>query len=394
MSNKRIINESFDGKCNPCSPVLVNAEQREGDAVLVESVSSGGEYEVPLIDICDSTGGKVGEIQLGEKLVLMAVLDSINYDTVNDEVEITPVLTADDVEIEAEQRGADPAVAVTSVSPGGTFEIPAISIYDEDDLEVEQVLYGETVKVMGPVDSASLVGSQVQIIPSASPGILKPYPIAVQPPSGSTPYLTGDFIDQWNNSLYDFYEYGSTPVQLMKADPSDPYALDASTLNPWSSTVRYTDTDGNAADLPGLRWSAFPSGKEYCVCDWKHRVMWYQPNLGQHNATTGLAQIATNNTAVFKGFDDWFCPPLEVVLNSGYVDPSVAYYHQDNMFLRGQVSGYNEAKMWLARRCELYSTNQMAFYDSYDWRRNGTTGTVSQSIYMCRFIQDTDSFLP
>lgn len=394
MSNKRIINESFDDRCNPCKDVTVNAAQRVGDAVLVESVDSGGVYEVPLIDICDSTGGKVGEIQLGEKLVLMAVLDTINYDTANNEVEITPILSAADVDIEAEQRGGDPAASVTSVSPGGSFEIPAISIYDEDDTEVEQVLYGETVKIMGSVDSAVLVGSQVQITPSASPGILKPYPIAVQPPSGSVPYLTGDFIDQWNNGIYDFYEYGSTPVQLMKMDPSDTYALDASTPNPWSATTRYTDTDGNAPDLPGLRWTAYPSGKEYCVCDWKHRLMWYQANLGQHNITTGLAQIATNNAAVFKGFDDWFCPPLEFFLNSGFPDPGYVYYDVNNMFMRGEVSGYNEAKVWTARREEILATNQMAFYGAYDWRRNGLTSTTSNSLYMCRFIQDTDSFLP
>ncbi|MHA2248248.1 MAG: hypothetical protein ACXADY_25080 [Candidatus Hodarchaeales archaeon] len=353
-------------------------------------VDSEGTWEAQMVEICDQNGGLIAEAQYGEKIIIVSDIDNVNYDEPNDEVEITPVLTADNVTIDAAQR-TGPDVNVTSVAPGGTYVIPTIDILDSADAVAEVIEFGDNVKMMDATLTHNLVGTQHQI---SGPTIVnKPMPISIQHPNTATPWVTGDFVDLFNTGKFDFYDYGTDNVNLMRLG-ADNRTLHADTPNPWSNTDRWTDTDGNAPTAGQIRWTTFPTGKEYCACDWYHRIMWYQANLGNYAWDTGIAQIQTLNGLSHKGFDDWFVAPMEFYFASAIADPLQPYYQVENAFMRGIVSGYNETQIWMARRSEQFPTNAFEHYSAGDFRRGGYTNTLFRSIYMCRFITDSDSFLP
>lgn len=247
----------------------------------------------------------------------------------------------------------------------------------------------QNVKMMDAAMTATLVGAQWQIEYPAT--AIKARPISIQCPSGTVPLAPNDFIQNFNDGIYDFWTY-SGPVILRKLG-ADKYTLDASTPNPWGGTSRYTSTDGTPPSV-GAYFTSYGTGEPYLVCDWLHDVMVYVSNIGNLNHANTLAQCTTLNGALFKGFGDWFVPCIEIWLAVMHPDPSANYYSSPNMLQRGVVSGYNEATAWLSRVCEISTGNAMAFYAAYDWRRTTKTSTTNLAGYICRTIKSTDPYLP
>jgi hypothetical protein len=247
----------------------------------------------------------------------------------------------------------------------------------------------ENVKMMDASMSLALVGSQWQV--SNPPVPMKARPISVQCPTGTTPLAPNDFIQNFNDGIYDFWTYtGSVQIKRLGANK---YTLDAGNPNPWGGTSRYTSTDGTPPSV-GAYFTSYGTGEPYLVCDWLHDVMFYVSNLGNLNHAATLAQCTTLNGLLFKGFDDWFVPCLEIFINVAYPDPTSVYYNSPNMLQRGIVSGYNESTVWLSRVCEISSANAMAFYSAYDWRRANKTSSSNHAGYICRTIKSTDPYLP
>lgn len=309
--------------------------------------------------------------------------------------------TPDPIGIYAEDRDGDPDVLIDEVDGGDTFTVPAINIIDEDDTLYDKLYFGEQLKLDHPSSelSKSVSGSTLTIIVS-KPGVVKPMPISIQPPSsGGSSVYSGDFIDLYSSGKFDFYDYtGLTSIKLIDSLSSDPYTLTTGCVNDFGGTERYTTTDGLGPNgsLGSLYFLSWGSGLTNITLDWKHRLMWYQANIGGvYNHPGALSAVSSiNSLGTIGGFNDWFIPPIEYIMASAYPNPSQNYYSNNNMFRRGLVSGTNESIFWDCRVCELSPGNSMSFFAAYDYRRQTSTSALNKSAYICRFIQPTDSFLP
>ena len=165
MAKKRIQLETHGQVCGPKTTIY--AEDRRNGVDLYSEVPCPGETTIPLTPVCDENDVEQAFIILGEKIKVDAEFLSVTYDEANKTVIYTPnTPTPQDVQITAVQRSPDPDLPVTTVAPGGTFPIPAISLLDSADVVQELILYGETVKMMTAYDSITVVGNQVQIVGS------------------------------------------------------------------------------------------------------------------------------------------------------------------------------------------------------------------------------------
>lgn len=403
-------------------PIIVDATvTTDGGGTPVASLGPGETYDIPLHTISDTdanvlythtfdTNAVINDCTVsrvngdGSIEVIQTILAEGSYTfkriTIEDEFAFTGVggvdkniLVANGVVLSLTETATDikinlqdPAPA-TVQSSGGTINE---NIDSGDTLILPDTTHIQSDGTPTPTETG------VPFICTPAPTIeLKPKRIHHPPPSATVPYNAGDYVDLYYNSdLLDPFGYEASSGYTEMKLGADQYTLHADNPNPWGNPDRYTDTDGNPGNINPVRWSAWPVGTEFCICDWYHKIMVYGPNLGNFNWVGYFAAIAANNTAVFKGFDNWKAFTIPVVW-AFLPEKDQAYYHSTNPLLRNAVSGYSEIRMYLAETREVSGgTAAQILTDSAQFNALAKTSTSIVSGYMFRFIQDTDTFLP
>jgi hypothetical protein len=244
--------------------------------------------------------------------------------------------------------------AFGSVASGGTIDVP--------------------VQYANGTDVGTLVGGVWTIPNPSSAGIIPAYVRPIRP-INTTPYYTGDLISQYNTGVFDRLDANNSGrVRTLGADN---YTLHTDTPNHFSTTARYTFTDGTNAWNGTSFDTSYPVGGDYIIIDHLSHLAMYVANLGTQNWEGAIDACE----ALTAGGFDWRLPSIiefvSLIPNDAFI-----YFNASNPFRRGVVSGVSETNVWLSETDErTATTNAYRYLQAGDIRRIAKTTTSLTSCY-------------
>jgi len=246
----------------------------------------------------------------------------------------------------------------------------------------ELIELSTAAEINAAMSPAQVTDMQALICEAPTPSELTPnYQIPQRP---LVTFYSGDLGYLYANGFYNRCFVTDQCKYVLDAD--DPYYLDASTPNPWSTIDRFVFDNGDAAWNGTTFISATPGATPYIVIDVWSGLYIYTPNLGSLSAFSSEGFVTPYAFALDKclnlsvGSYTGFRPISKSEMLAILPNPTQLYYHSTNLLLRGTVSGFNETQFYLSET-DNAGTNAFVLTASGDITRRAVSTVSLTTVY-------------